>query len=51
MNKQKYFEGSLPEEYVLVKHVDAKNINRQAVVYPVLSPLDVFFSNSISRIS
>ena len=33
MNKQKYFEESLPEEYVLVKHVDAKNINRQAVVY------------------
>ena len=31
--KQKYFEESLPEEYVLVKHVDAKNINRQAVVY------------------
>ena len=33
MNKQKYFEESLPEEYVLVKHIDAKNINRQAVVY------------------
>ena len=33
MNKQKYFEESLPEEYVLVKHVDAKNINRQTVVY------------------
>ena len=33
MNKQNYFEESLPEEYVLVKHVDAKNINRQAVVY------------------
>lgn len=33
MNKQKYFEESLPEEYVLVKHVVAKKINRQAVVY------------------
>ena len=37
MNKQKYFEESLPENYVLVKHVDAKNINKQTVVYTILS--------------
>lgn len=37
MNKNKNFENSVPEDYVLVKHVDAKNDKKQVVIYTLLS--------------
>lgn len=37
MDKSKNFESSVPEDYVLVKHVDAKNDNKQIVIYTLLS--------------
>ncbi len=37
MNKNENFENSVPEDYVLVKHVDAKSDKKQIVIYTLLS--------------
>ncbi len=45
MNKRDTFETSLPENYVLVKHVDAKNNRKLITAYSLLSfvPLLIIF--------
>lgn len=42
MDKSKYYESSIPQDYVLVKHVDAKNDKRQMVAYTALSSVPLF---------
>lgn len=37
MDKSRHFEKSVPEDYVLVKHLNARNDKRQMVVYTLLS--------------
>ena len=37
MNKSAHYEKSIPEDYVLVKYVDAKNDKKQITVYTLLS--------------
>ncbi len=37
MDRSKNFENSVPEDYVLVKHVDAKNDKKQTAIYTLLS--------------
>lgn len=37
MDKSKNYENSIPQDYVLVKYVDAKNDNKQIIVYTLLS--------------
>ncbi len=37
MDKSKNYENSVPQDYVLVKYVDAKNDKKQMIVYTLLS--------------
>ncbi len=37
MDKSKNYENSIPQDYVLVKYVDAKNDKKQIIVYTLLS--------------
>ena len=37
MDKTKHYENSIPEDYVLVKHVDAKSDKKQIAIYTLLS--------------
>ncbi len=37
MDKSKNYENSIPQDYVLVKHVDAKSDKKQMLVYTLLS--------------
>ncbi len=37
MDRSKNYETSIPQDYVLVKHVDAKNDNKLIIVYMLLS--------------
>lgn len=37
MDKSKNYENSIPQDYVLVKYVDAKNDKKQIIIYTLLS--------------
>lgn len=37
MDKSKNYENSIPQDYVLVKYVDAKNDKKQITIYTLLS--------------
>ena len=42
MDRNEYFEKSVPEGYVLVKHINAKSDKKQIIVYAVLSIVPLF---------